>query len=138
MKRWCNIPYLVRHFKTWKAVASALTLMLYFRVLGPRTVERSLESLIQHRLQGKPISNVSASSRRSFRRGVIRYLAAGALVCAAVGVNAPHLLLSDVPLGHDRHVIGTFEESKDKMLEVLKTLLPGLNKVRCWSGPTIA
>lgn len=53
-------------------------------------------------------------------------------------MNAPHLLSSDVPLGHDRHVIGTFEESKDKMLEVLKMLLRGSNKVRCWSGHTNA
>lgn len=81
MKRWCNIPYLVRHFETWKAVASALALLS-----GPGT------GWEPDRLQGKPISNVSASSRLSFRRGVIRYLATGALVCAAVGVNAPHLL----------------------------------------------
>ena len=80
----------------------------------------------------------SALSRQSFRSGVIRYLAAGALACAAVGVSAPHLLSSDVPLGHDRHGIGIFDESKDKMLEVLKMLLPGSKRVRCWNGPTNA
>lgn len=49
MKRWCNIPYLVRHFKTWKAVASALTLLS-----GPGTEDRRTLSWEPDRLQGNP------------------------------------------------------------------------------------